>query len=118
MVNATAMAVNAGWQYLNSTTNFSIPKAALAGWQTSAHGIAAVLVFSFLILMGMTIVYIRTNRFIPAAFAGLILILVENYYHFLEMPAYKWSASMILGGIIVILVIGIAVEVYKYWTDR
>ena len=118
MVNATAWDIGTtGYSYLTNETNISIFRSAISGWQQSGEGIAAFLIFSFLILSVGVIIMMRTHRIIPSVFAMLMTTFVVYYYKLLEfrVSTTGWYATRVLIFIYPIIIIGLAIGVvYLY----
>lgn len=118
MTNATAMILSPAYDLLSNSSNINIVKAALGGWTYSGEGIAAVFILSFIIILAGSIVYMRTNKAIPSALVMILLIIMEEYYQWLAIPSFKWKSWVFLTGIILMIIISIAVDTYKAWSDR
>ena len=115
---ATAFPINEGYQYLVNQTNITIIKAVTTGWQSSGFGIAGFLIFSFLIILAGTMIYIRTNKIVPTAFIMILLSAVINYYGLLEMTVFGWHPSRILTYISTMIICGIAIWLVKMWLEK
>lgn len=113
---ATAFMNNTAFSTLTNTSNITIVQGAIQGWQNSAEGMAAVLVFMFglIVLMGY-MVYIRTNLMIPAFMVTIMLTLVVDYYSLLDIVLFGWSFSQLFMWFYIGEFVGLGISIaYKF----
>jgi len=111
MTNATAWDLGtAGWNSLTNQSNITVVDAAVKAWQQSGNGMAAIMVFSFIIFLAVFIVQVRTKNGIAASLVGIIMAFVVRHYNLMsftvDLPGGgTWYAGQIMYAIYVILVI-------------
>lgn len=120
MVNATAWSLgNSGYAYLSNETNISVIKAAVTGWQQSGEGIAAFFMFTFIIILAGSIIYIRTQKAIPSIFAMLMTTFLIQYYKILDFTVtigvMRWHETQILSYIYIFIIVLFGIAFYYIW---
>jgi hypothetical protein len=117
MTNATAMVASGAYDYLTNTTNFNIIKAAIEGWKQANNGIAAILIFSFLLFLLMFIVYTKTENWIVTTMVTIFFNLIAYHYQLYNVPMYAWDESWIIIGFSTIVIVGLSIALSKLWNE-
>lgn len=123
MVNATAWNIGSeGFNYLTNQTNISIVKSAITGWQQSGEGIAAFFIFSFIIFLAGSIIYMRTQKIFPTLFGMLMTTFAVSYYKLLDyqitLGGMKWYSGQVLIYIYILIVVSFGIGFYFILTKR
>ena len=109
---ATAFPDPPGWQQIVNESQFNIINASVTAWQGSGGtpSITWALISAAIIFVPGVMIYVRTQKTIPASMAILLVTVFMNFYGLLSawvyVPAY------------LVVVLGIALQLAPIWYKK